>query len=358
MPTTLRTNEIFSTLDNMIISQVVMADNFSHDFKLVDEARTDGGLYGDTKRYIAVDVLGIDTWGGDTEAANLLNLDRPADPDVQDIHLDKFKQIRLTVDHYLTKRAFMEEGSFMQFTNVMIGMLSETKQVFDNTTYNTFIGIDRCDAVAAPAQNVTIDITTAVGSATGMEAARLRGTAIAEGIANLIDLLADYSREYTDFGNLRSYSESSLKFIWNTEWVNRILKVDLPTIFHDEELKKHVFDRKLPARYFGTVQTSAATADGTTHRYIDAPDSTNNGSKYFAGDLVPSGTSLLANTYYVADPDVICKIYVKLPPYMSAFTVGTSFFNPRSLTENHYLTFGYNTLVHLKNYPCITVTAI
>ena len=275
MPTTLRANEIFSTLDNMIISQVVMADNFSHEFKLVDEARTDGGLYGDTKRYIAVDVLGIDTWGGDAEAANLLNLDRPADPDVQDIYLDKFKQLRLTVDYYLTKRAFMEEGSFMQFTNVMIGMLSETKQVFDNTTYNTFIGIDRCDSVNAPAQNVTIDITTAVGGALGLEAARLRGT-----------------------------------------------------------------------------------ANGTTHRFIDAPDTTNTGSKYFAGDLVPSGTSLLANTYYIADPAVICKIYVKLPPYMSAFSVGTSFFNPRSLTENHYLTFGYNTLVHLKNYPCITVTAI
>ena len=41
---------------------------------------------------------------------------------------------------------------------------------------------------------------------------------------------------------------------------------------------------------------------------------------------------------------------------MSAFEVGTSFFNPKSLTENHYLTFGYNTLEYLKNYPFITVS--
>ena len=43
---------------------------------------------------------------------------------------------------------------------------------------------------------------------------------------------------------------------------------------------------------------------------------------------------------------------------MSAFETGTTFFNPRSLTENHYLTFGHNTLKYLKNYPFITVKAI
>ena len=56
--------------------------------------------------------------------------------------------------------------------------------------------------------------------------------------------------------------------------------------------------------------------------------------------------------------NIICKVLVKLPPYMSAFEVGTSFFNPKSLTENHYLTFGHNTLEYLKNYPFITVKAI
>ena len=61
---------------------------------------------------------------------------------------------------------------------------------------------------------------------------------------------------------------------------------------------------------------------------------------------------------YKEDDKVICKVLVKLPPYMSAFEVGTSFFNPKSLTENHYLTFGHNTLEYLKNYPFITVKAI
>ena len=75
------------------------------------------------------------------------------------------------------------------------------------------------------------------------------------------------------------------------------------------------------------------------------------------GDVIPAGVEIAAGEGYTVDPDIICKIVVKLPPFMSAFEVGTSFFNPRSLTENHYLTFGHNTLAALKNYPFVTLRA-
>ena len=45
----LRPNEIFASLYNMVISQQVFADNLSGTFSdLVDMARVDGTLYGDT----------------------------------------------------------------------------------------------------------------------------------------------------------------------------------------------------------------------------------------------------------------------------------------------------------------------
>ena len=54
----LKSNEIFAGLYNMIISQQVFADNFSHNMsELVDMARVDGSLYGDTKLYYSVDAL-------------------------------------------------------------------------------------------------------------------------------------------------------------------------------------------------------------------------------------------------------------------------------------------------------------
>ena len=48
----LRSNEIFAALYNMIISQQVFADNLTGK-DLVDDARVDGSMYGDTKLYYA-----------------------------------------------------------------------------------------------------------------------------------------------------------------------------------------------------------------------------------------------------------------------------------------------------------------
>ena len=69
----LNANEIFASIFNMIISQQVFADNIK-DTKasLVDAARVDGSMYGDTKLYYATDVLRSYAWGGDAEAENLL----------------------------------------------------------------------------------------------------------------------------------------------------------------------------------------------------------------------------------------------------------------------------------------------
>lgn len=53
----LHTNEIFSALYNMIISQQVFADNVADNYTMVDKAKVDGGLYGDTKLFYATDAL-------------------------------------------------------------------------------------------------------------------------------------------------------------------------------------------------------------------------------------------------------------------------------------------------------------
>lgn len=354
----LKSNEIFAALFNMIISQQVFADNIK-DTKstLVDMARVDGSLYGDTKLYYSTDVLRSYAWGNDAEAENLLKLYRPKAPDCQAIRLDVFRQIPLTVDNYLSKRAWSDEGAFSSFNSVMLGWMRETKKVYDSTTYNAFIGT----AVSPKAsENITIDVTTAVGDAKGEEKARIEAGTIGEGIANLLVNLGDISRDYNDYGNLRSYSADDLVFVWNSEAVSKIEKRDLPTIFHKDILDKFA-QHTLPSRYFGTVNTTAKTGDGSTIRSLIEQDVTKSGSDdihIFAGDLIPTGYAAPANTTYTVDKTVLFKVYHVGPnsvPYMSAFEVGTSFFNPKSLTENHYLTFGHNTLEYLKNYPFITV---
>ena len=113
----LKSNEIFSSIYNMIISQQVFADNIAGTkSELVDAARVDGTLFGDTKLYYATDVLSSAPWGNDAEAVNLLQLHRPEDPKCQALTIDKFRPISLTVDNYLSKRAWGDETAFSSFS--------------------------------------------------------------------------------------------------------------------------------------------------------------------------------------------------------------------------------------------------
>ena len=257
----------------------------------------------------------------------------------------------MTVDNYLTKQAWSSEGAFSSFNSVMLGWMRETKRVYDGTLYNVFIGTNE-SAIGAQKQ------TVASKSASTPE---LEAKVIAEKIANILVEMGDYNRDYNDYGFLRSYGEDAIKVIWNSKFINKIRKVDLPAIFHKEGLVDKFDEEVLPARYFGTKNAAKVTTSQNTGNYRSVIEKTytKSGTEYhvFPGDVIPAGVEIAAGEGYTVDPDIICKIVVKLPPFMSAFEVGTSFFNPRSLTENHYLTFGHNTLAALKNYPFVTLRA-
>ena len=364
----LRSNEIFSALYNMIISQEVFADNLGKHQTLVDKARVDGGLYGDTKLYYATDVLKSVPWGPamgiaeQTEANNLLALHRPEAPECQAIHLDIFRQICLTVDNYLSKRAWSDEGSFSSFNSIMLGWMRETKRVYDGTLYNVFIGTTKA---AGAGQTISVNLDSASSGdplygLTGVEAEQMEAMLIAQRLADLMVEMGDYSRDFNDYGNLRSYAEDGIKVIWNSKFVNKIRKIDLPTIFHKDGLVDKFEEEVLPEKYFGDVNAAQVSAASNTGQYRSVLEKdytvSNVVTHVFPGDVIPAGAIIAAGEGYTAPAkDVICKVLVKLPPYMSAFEVGTSFFNPKSLTENHYLTFGHNTIEYLKNYPFITV---
>jgi hypothetical protein len=185
---------------------------------------------------------------------------------------------------------------------------------------------------------------------------------MAEALADLLVKLKDVSRDYNDYGYMRSYDESDLIVIWNAKHYNTLKKIDMPVIFHKDGLLNEFEQTVLPERYFGepvgTVHSNnfTVTADGD-YRALVEKDITVDGTPkhFFPGEKLPVGAVLPEDEVYVVDDTIAFKLMHKESvPYMSAFEVSTSFFNPRSLTENNYLTFGYNTLEHLSNYPFIT----
>lgn len=352
----LNPNEIFAALYNMIISQQVFSDNvYDTKSSLVDAARVDGGLYGDTKLYYATDALKSTAWGNDAEAENLLVLHRPSAPKCQSIVLNVFRKIALTVDNYLTKRAWGTEGAFSSFNSVMLGWIRTTKRVYDSTLYNAFIGTA---ASAIGKQNKTLTLPTVADNPEAQN--RLQAQTIATEMSDILVDLADVSRDYNDYKFVRSYNPDSLIVVWSSKWANKITKLDLPTIFHKDGLIDKMGEYTLPSRYFGDINTSGGTVPdtNTTIRSLYEKDYTVSGTvtHVFPGDLLPGKATYLANETYTENPKIIFKIMHKnSAPFMSAFEAGTSFFNPLSLTENHYLVWGHNTLEYLKNYPMITV---
>lgn len=328
----LRSNEIFAALYNMIISQEVFADNI-YDTKasLVDMSRVDGGLLGDTILKYSTDVLFSSPWGNDAEATELLALHRPEAPECQAIVLNVFRQISLTVDDYLSKRAWSTEGAFSSFNSIMLGWIRDTKRVYDSTTFNAYVG-----TAESTIGNQSITISLPVVADNPEAQARMQAGTIAAEMADLLVELEDVTRDYNDYGNLRSYSSDSLIAVWNSEKLNAIKKIDLPTIFHKDGLIDKMGEYTLPARYFGKVNASGGTvaASNKTIRSLVEKDYEVSDvvTHVFPGDLLPDGATYLANETYTQDNTILFKImHKRSTPYMSAFEVGTSFFNPRSL---------------------------
>ena len=360
----LRSNEIFAALFNMIISQQVFSDNIaSTQSELVNMAKVDGTLYGDTKLYYSTDILGSTAWGNDAEAQNLLALHRPEAPEIQSVTISNFRQIALTVDDYLSKRAWGDANAFGQFMAVMQGWVGLTKDIYEAKLFNTYVGTQQSSI-----GEQSVSIVLPANENPEVEN-RIQAQTIANELANLYVRLADANRYFNDFGNYRSFAKEDMVVVWNSDFVNKITKFDLPTIFHKDGLFdgfKHV----LPAHYFGTINAGSGTttaANATVRSLIEKDYNTvarnhpdYDASKHiFPGDLLPSSTAYGANETYTEDSTVVFKMYHKNSiPFMSAFEVGTSFFNPKSLTENRYLTWGYSDLEYLKNYPFITAKAI
>ena len=383
----LNPNKIFAALFNMIISQQIFSDNLGKTNRLVDRAKEDGTLYGDTKLYYSTDVLASYPWGADSESGQLLQTYRPKAPKIQGITLNVFRQIPLTIDNYLSKQAWTDVYSFSQFNSVMLGWLGDTKKVYEGTTYDAFIGTAHG---TTSAQNLELDLTTITSGLTGIEKRQMEGLEIGDFLANLMVDMGDYLRKYNDYEYLRSYNMDQIDVIWNSKYLNKIQKVQLPTIFHKDDVVAKINNDYLTPRFFGTIITSTniatysastpttgkpinsgtgAYTPGTnnangTVRTLEEVQVTVSGTAYhlFAGDEIPSGATVKASgdfepgSVYIEDANVMCKVLVKLPPYMSAFSVETSFFNAKALNENHYLTFGHNTLEYLQNYPLITIS--
>ena len=397
----LNANHIFGSIFNMIISQKVFSDNIKGTYgTLAERFKIDGGLFGDTKLYYATDILESEDWIQDSSAdLNVLAVNRPDSPKCQYVQIDTFRKVWITIDNYLTKQAWSDLGSFSEFNAVTIGWLGDTKKVYESRLINCYVGKTKSNADRAVVK-VNLDDASSgdpLYGITGEEKNRMEASLIGQALADLMVDLKDTTRDFNDYGFMRSYALSDLMFVWNSAWRNKIRKVDLPSLFHNEGVVDNLDEETLPARYFGRAVSSSDAgsgkvikSDGTidptkgtlrsdveitltinSHKYHLFPGDdivktiTSIGNKRTAGQgttdagavtVGASSTDLLYNEVYLEESQCICKIMHKdAVPFMGAFSVSTSWWNPKNLSENHYLIWGFSKPCYLYNRPFLTV---
>lgn len=385
---TLNQNKITAALFNMIISQQVF-DSGVASTELADRFRVDGTLFGDTKLYHSFDIGSPEDWLDDEEAKNLLELNRNKSGKTQSITMGVYKIISVTTDQYLSKQAFMAEGTFAEYIGFLKSSLRKIKRVYDRSLINSTIGTltpstTRCD----------ITVTTPNG-ATQEETNRLEAQTLAQRVVVLKADLEDNNRDFNKLGYLRSYSADEFIAVWNVEQHSKITKLDLPTIFHKDIKEEGGFaEYDLPAKWFGspasadlTLPSSAPAKvtsrvlvsgwyDVTKTKVTLVSKPTNDTVFIWAGDPAPykgkvysdnvRGVSVTVSSttmgkeylYDVDDTIAFMLVHASALPFMSGFETGTEFWNARSLTSNSYLIFGHNNLEFLEEYPRIRVKVV
>ena len=384
----LNTNEFYNSLYNAARLYMIYADNLKGMDKknLAEKYRTDGGMYNDQSVFTDMDVLYSRIW--DPNDTNVLAPEAVVKPVQEKITVDQFRQIGIYTDEYLSKRAWMDPATYDEFRSVVQKQSAETKRLYEQRMVDVFVGVEP----SAASQKITLTLPTDTDAE---KQNRLQAQAIAKKIGDLFVELKDTTSNFNVNGFIKSFDKGDIDIIWNADYYNQIRYVDLPTIFHKEDLLENGI--VLPARYFGKRDTITgdAHADGTD-KYraemeafipVDATGkysaSGTNVVHVFPGDVLPNLTPISAEgtadyltkeftvngvkrtiQYYTdvrayeVDPKIICKLVHKdAVKYMSSFETATEFWNPKNLTTNRYLTWAYAKPKLLNGYPFITLVA-
>lgn len=349
----LNANTVYSMLFNAYRLITTIGDNLEGlDDSLAKRFKIDGGQYEDQLVWTYVDIL--KSYVFDPDDTNVLEPGDKVVPKQQVMKVDKVRQIALYVPtDFLAKQAFMSPSYYDTFESVVEKQVGETRKVYDQRLIDTYIGTTET-AVGLQTQAVTLPSVEGDAEATN----RLQATAIAEKIANIYIDMKDSTRDFNDLGYLVSTPKSKTFIVWNSKFYNKILKVDLPTIYNKEGLLSE--GEVLPSRYFGKVNTTGATlgASNTTVRSLIETDYTvdSKTTHVFPGDLLPAKAVYAANTTYTVDEDIVCKIIsTDAVKYLSAIETESEFWNPKNYSRNKYLTFMYGEPDRLAIRPFVTL---
>lgn len=364
----LNSNEIYNALFNIrILFQKLAPNTVKRDeiVSLVDKAT---GMYGDTGVVQGMDIQGTYDFGMDAEAPKLLAINRNKTQKIEKFTIDQWRQTDVTNDAYISKRAFLDEGTFAMFNAYIVGTLSKAMDAFESGKVKSSIG-----TYNSPVAACRVEIT--LPAADGTEATeRIRAAKIRQAILDLKADLADNQRKYNGYGFYASYDWNDFTPVFSTKYTNEINALALYSTFNPEYIKEASGSRQWTPKWFGTVNAGSGNtgasnttiyslievnSDGTNNFPLTDIQLAANTYRVFPGDLLPDNFAYEENTTYTKDEKVIAKVFApEYVYYMTGYTQGESFYNPRSATTNHYLRKGFSDVQVSKFRPFITLVEV
>ena len=364
----LNSNEIYSALFNLrILFQKLAPQTVRRDeiIALLDKAV---GMYGDTGVLYGMDITGTYDFENDAEASKLLAINRNKSQKIEKFTIDHWRQTDVTVDAYLSKRAFLDEGNFAIFNGYLVGTLSQNFDAFETGFVKASLGTYESPIVAC-------NINVTMPAADGTEATeRIRAAAIKKAIMDLEDDMKDNQRKYNGYGFYGSYDWNDMTPVFNSKYVNEINAQAIYQTFNPEFLRSANGARKWTPKWFGSVVAAAGkttatnsnvyslieqNSDGTKNLVLTSEQQTAGVYRIFPGDLLPNSFNYLKGEAYTRKDNVIAKIFFpEYIYYMTGYEQGEMFHNARSGTDNHYLRKGHSDVMVSKFRPFITLTEV
>lgn len=365
---TLNSNEIYNALFNVKILFQKFAPNTVRRDEIVSLLDKAVGMYGDTGIMQGMDIQGTYEFTMDAEAPKLLAINRNKTQKVEKFSISNWRQTDVTNDAYISKRAFLDEGSFAMFNGYLVSTLSKAMDAFESGFVKSSLG-----TYTSENENTTISVK--MPASDGTEATeRLRASAIRKAILDLQDDLKDNQRKYNGYNFYSSYDWSDFTPVFSSKYVNEVNAQALYSTFNPEYLKSANGSRKWTPKWFGSVNAESSTtdpnnttiyslveqnSDGTTNFPLTAEQIQAGVYRIFPGDLLPGNFDYNSNESYTRDDKVIAKVFApEYVYYMTGYEQGESFYNPRSATTNHYQRKGYSPVQVSRFAPFITLIEV
>lgn len=335
--------------------------------EIVDKVRVDGTLLGDTKIYRSFDVDGTYPFV-QTGASNLLAEAWVTNISEQSITLDQQRQTVIMTAELMEKQAWDTEGSFSTFTTLLLDIINKNKKLFEVGYVLTFL------ATMTPTATITVDMSDLVEPKTAVELEafnRIYSQRAATAISDFFYEARDNRRDLNGYGYIRSYDMNKASLVWNYKEVNK-LKFDTSNMFHrdgvlDKFLKGTVVTDNYISKPSNIISADVTVAEA--NKYVSLVEVNSDGTdklpvakgeyRIYPGNFLPVGFEAKKGEAYTVDTDAVGYIFFpEALPFMTGYVRNTNFTDASKLRSKDFLTWGYNTLEYLNEFPFVKVVKV